>query len=158
MSAAICADRSAADIAPYVTEERDPVSRPLDDWCCAPGSTCGSLRDLHACQRTANPLVPQGCNTVCRRSDPHHGSSSSSRCAEVGWTKSATSTNRVQHPEPAEAGFWCCKSRKSAASEVDRLFTCSLGAGEGQMHHRLAISPTMPAALPTRGLRGGRAR
>src|SRR4051795_7991945 len=113
----------AADIAPYVTEERD-LFHGRSPLVLRPGSTAevSAICKLATQHRIA--LVPQGGNTgLVGGQTPHHG--------EV--VISMRRMDRIREVDPASNTMTCeagvvLQVAQQRASEVDRLFPLSLGA------------------------------
>src|SRR3954453_1489763 len=113
----------AADIAPYVTEERN-LFHGYSPLVLRPGST----REVSAICRLASEhriaLVPQGGNTgLVGGQTPHHG--------EV--VVSTRRLDRIRDIDPASKTMHCeagvvLQIAQQRAAEVDRLFPLSLGA------------------------------
>src|ERR1700693_3338814 len=113
----------AADIAPYVTEERD-LFHGHSPLVLRPGSTAkvAAICKLAGEQRIA--LVPQGGNTgLVGGQTPHHGEVvvSMRRLDKIRDLDTASNTMTC------EAGV-VLQVAQQRASEVDRLFPLSLGA------------------------------
>src|SRR4051812_9631110 len=113
----------AADIAPYVTEERD-LFHGRSPLVLRPGSTAevSAICKLASAHKIA--LVPQGGNTgLVGGQTPHHG--------EV--VISMRRMDRIREVDPASNTMTCeagvvLQVAQQRASEVDRLFPLSLGA------------------------------
>src|SRR6187399_2040618 len=113
----------AADIAPYVTEERD-LFHGRSPLAWRPGSTAevSAICKLASAHKIA--LVPQGGNTgLVGGQTPHHG--------EV--VVSLRRLDRIREIDPASNTMTCeagvvLQIAQARAAEVDRLFPLSLGA------------------------------
>jgi FAD/FMN-containing dehydrogenase len=112
-----------ADIAPYVTEERD-LFKGRSPLVLRPGSTAevSAICKLASAHRVA--LVPQGGNTgLVGGQTPHHG--------EV--VVSMRRMDRIREIDPASNTMTCeagvvLQIAQQGAADVDRLFPLSLGA------------------------------
>jgi D-lactate dehydrogenase (cytochrome) len=113
----------AADIAPYVTEERD-LFHGRSPLVLRPGSTAevSAICKLASAHRIA--LVPQGGNTgLVGGQTPHHG--------EV--VISLRRLDKIREVDPASNTMTCeagvvLQVAQQRAAEIDRLFPLSLGA------------------------------
>src|SRR6476659_10687812 len=113
----------AADIAPYLTEERD-LFHGKSPLVLRPGSTAevSEICKLASAHRIA--LVPQGGNTgLVGGQTPHHG--------EV--VVSLRRLDTIREIDPASNTMTCeagvvLQIAQARAAEVDRLFPLSLGA------------------------------
>jgi D-lactate dehydrogenase (cytochrome) len=125
--AAIVGERYAltdpAEIAPYLSEERD-LYRGRSPLVLRPGTVAEGSAILKLANETATPIVPQGGNTgLVGGQTPHHG--------EV--VLSLTRLDRIREVDPTsntmtcEAGVVLAKAHEAAAA-VGRLFPLSLGA------------------------------
>jgi FAD/FMN-containing dehydrogenase len=113
----------AADIAPYVTEERD-LFHGRSPLVLRPGSTAEVSAICRLASEYKIALVPQGGNTgLVGGQTPHHGEVviSMRRMDKVRDVDTASNTMTC------EAGV-VLQSAQQRASEVDRLFPLSLGA------------------------------
>ena len=146
----------AADIAPYVTEERD-LFHGRSPLVLRPGSTAevSAICKLASEHRIA--LVPQGGNTgLVGGQTPHHG--------EV--VVSMRRLDKIREIDPASNTMTCeagvvLQIAQARAAEVDRLFPLSLGAeGSCTIGGNLSTNAGGTAALGLwRGARdGARAR
>src|SRR5947207_12527228 len=112
-----------ADIAPYVTEERD-LFRGRSPLVLRPGSTAEVAAICKLATEHAIALVPQGGNTgLVGGQTPHHGEVvvSMRRMDKIRDIDTASNTMTC------EAGV-VLQIAQQRASEVDRLFPLSLGA------------------------------
>src|SRR6201747_2479969 len=113
----------AADIAPYLTEERD-LFHGHTPLVLRPGSTAEVAAICKLASETRIALVPQGGNTgLVGGQTPHHGEVviSMRRMDEIREVDSASNTMTC------EAGV-ILQVAQQRANEVDRLFPLSLGA------------------------------
>src|ERR1700732_4544608 len=113
----------AADIAPYVTEERD-LFHGRSPLVLRPGSTAEVSAICKLASADKIPLVPQGGNTgLVRGQAPHNG--------EV--VVSTRRMDRIREVDTASNTMTCeagvvLQIAQQRAAEVDRLFPLSLGA------------------------------
>src|SRR6202795_4249130 len=113
----------AADIAPYVTEERD-LFHGRSPLVLRPGSTAEVSAICKLASQHKIALVPQGGNTgLVRGQTPHNG--------EV--VISMRRMNKIREVDTASNTMTCeagvvLQIAQQRASEVDRLFPLSLGA------------------------------
>ena len=113
----------AADIAPYVTEERD-LFHGRSPLVLRPGSTAEVSAICKLASEHKIALVPQGGNTgLVGGQTPHHG--------EV--VVSLRRLDKIREIDPASNTMTCeagvvLQIAQARASEVDRLFPLSLGA------------------------------
>ena len=113
----------AADIAPYVTEERD-LFHGRSPLVLRPGSTAEVSAICKLASEHKIALVPQGGNTgLVGGQTPHHG--------EV--VVSLRRLDKIREIDPASNTMTCeagvvLQIAQTRASEVDRLFPLSLGA------------------------------
>jgi D-lactate dehydrogenase (cytochrome) len=125
--AAIAGERYAltgpAEIAPYLSEERD-LYHGRSPLVLRPGTVAEVSAILKLANDTATPIVPQGGNTgLVGGQTPHHG--------EV--VLSLTRLDRIREVDPTsntmtcEAGVVLAKAQEAAAA-AGRLFPLSLGA------------------------------
>jgi len=109
-------------------------SLPLARWCCGPGSTAGSLRDLQACQRKQRSRwVPQemAITVVVGGQTPHQWQVII-RCGRMD--KNPRHRHPRQHPNLA--GRACVLAIAQQRAKRGRPF-CSAGArAEEDYHHR----------------------
>src|SRR6476620_2947085 len=113
----------AADIAPYVTEERD-LFRGRSPLVLRPGSTAEISAICRLAHEQRIALVPQGGNTgLVGGQTPHHGEVvvATRRLDKIRDIDTASNTMTC------EAGV-VLQIAQQRASEVDRLFPLSLGA------------------------------
>jgi FAD/FMN-containing dehydrogenase len=112
-----------ADIAPYVTEERD-LFKGRSPLVLRPGSTAEVSAICKLASAHGIALVPQGGNTgLVGGQTPHHG--------EV--VVSMRRMDRIREIDPASNTMTCeagvvLQSAQQRAADVDRLFPLSLGA------------------------------
>src|SRR4051812_49609003 len=115
--------RDAADIAPYVSEERG-LYHGHSPLVLRPGSTSEVSAICKLASENRIALVPQGGNTgLVGGQTPHHG--------EV--VVSTRRLNRIRDVDPASNTMTCeagvvLQVAQQRAAEVDRLFPLSLGA------------------------------
>jgi len=113
----------AADIAPYVTEERD-LFHGRSPLVLRPGSTADVAAICKLASEYKIALVPQGGNTgLVGGQTPHHG--------EV--VVSLRRLDKIREIDPASNTMTCeagvvLQIAQARAAEVDRLFPLSLGA------------------------------
>src|SRR5438309_9381508 len=113
----------AADIAPYVTEERN-LFHGHSPLVLRPGSTAEVSAICRLASEHRVALVPQGGNTgLVGGQTPHHG--------EV--VVSTRRLDRIRDIDPASNTMTCeagvvLQIAQARAAEVDRLFPLSLGA------------------------------
>src|SRR6202034_1134988 len=113
----------AADIAPYVTEERD-LFHGLSPLVLRPGSTTEVAAICKLASEHRIALVPQGGNTgLVGGQTPHHG--------EV--VISMRRMDKIRDIDPASNTMTCeagvvLQIAQQKAAEIDRLFPLSLGA------------------------------
>src|SRR5690349_14161165 len=113
----------AADIAPYVTEERD-LFKGRSPLVLRPGSTAEVAAICKLASEHRIALVPQGGNTgLVGGQTPHHG--------EV--VVSLRRLDKIREIDPASNTMTCeagviLQIAQQRAAEVDRLFPLSLGA------------------------------
>src|SRR4051812_31656502 len=116
--------RDAADIAPYVSEERG-LYHGHSPLVLRPGSTSEVSAICKLASENRIALVPQGGNTgLVGGQTPHHG--------EV--VVSMRRLDRIRDVDPASNTMTCeagvvLQVAQQRAAEVDRLFPLSLGAG-----------------------------
>ena len=113
----------AADIAPYLTEERD-LFHGRSPLVLRPGSTAEVAAICKLATETRTALVPQGGNTgLVGGQTPHHGEVviSTRRLDKIREIDAASNTMTC------EAGV-VLQIAQQRAAEVDRLFPLSLGA------------------------------
>src|ERR1700712_147635 len=113
----------AADIAPYVTEERD-LFHGRSPLVLRPGSTAEVAAICKLASEHRIALVPQGGNTgLVGGQTPHHGEGvvSLRRLDKIRALGTASNTMTCE-------GGWVLQIAQQRAAEVDRLFPLSLGA------------------------------
>src|SRR3954454_1175646 len=136
----------AADIAPYVTEERD-LYHGHSPLVLRPGSTLEVSAICRLASENRIALVPQGGNTgLVGGQTPHHG--------EV--VVSMRRMDRIRDLDTASNTLTCeagvvLQVAQQRAAEVDRLFPLSLGAeGSCTIGGNLSTNAGGPAALAHR--------
>src|ERR1700724_3775213 len=113
----------SADIAPYVTEERD-LFHGRSPLVLRPGSTAEAAAICRLASEHRIALVPQGGNTgLVGGQTPHNGEG----------VVSMRRMDRIRHIDTASNTITCeagvvLQVAQQRASEVDRLFPLSLGA------------------------------